>query len=95
MLGGILITSIAVAVITTSFTEVYQQKCHKMEAGLRAVSIMIHIAIVSYASATYLPLPQNDIANCFWPLHYYWGGLANIRYAKTPNRNMQARGPCL
>ncbi|CAE6909195.1 Shal [Symbiodinium natans] len=32
MLGGILITSIAVAVITTTFTENYQQKCHRMEA---------------------------------------------------------------
>jgi len=31
MLGGILITSIAVAVITTTFTEHYQQRCHMME----------------------------------------------------------------
>ena len=32
MLGGILITSISVAVITTSFTEHYQQRCRVHEA---------------------------------------------------------------
>lgn len=31
MLGGILITSISVAVITTSFTEHYQQRCRVHE----------------------------------------------------------------
>jgi hypothetical protein len=33
MLGGILITSISVAVITTSFTEHYQQRVRVHEAG--------------------------------------------------------------
>lgn len=37
MLGGILITSISVAVITTSFTEHYQQRCRVHEAKREAL----------------------------------------------------------
>ncbi len=39
MLGGILITSIAVAVITTTFTEHYQDKCRMREARQPGVCI--------------------------------------------------------
>ena len=35
MLGGILITAISVAVITTSFTEHYQHRCQRAEARER------------------------------------------------------------